>query len=101
MGNEGVMSVPWVAQGALAIPPQYNNVPWDFADEGLVLVHIVRQWIHGREWRVRFHLFIYFPFDDCFFLFSNCSSLSYFRLMVLGCTLIMLEYRPRSEIERE
>ena len=48
------MVVPRVAQGAPIIPPQYDSVPRDFADEGLVLVHSVRQWIYGREWRVRF-----------------------------------------------
>ena len=52
MGNEGVMAVPRVAQGALTIPPQYDSVPRDYADKGLALVHSARQWVHGREWRV-------------------------------------------------
>ena len=52
-GYESTQEIPWYMQGAPTIPLQYDAVPQNYADEGLMYSYSVRQWIHGREWWVR------------------------------------------------
>ena len=66
-GVEGVIVVPEFAQGALTIAAHYDSVSRDYAMEGHRVVHSIRQWIHGREWRVRTQFLASFIFILIFY----------------------------------
>ena len=52
MGYKSTQEIPRYMQGAPTIPLQYDTIPQNYTDKGLLYSHNMRQWIHGQEWRV-------------------------------------------------